>query len=107
MEFFEDASPFTEARGPKTAEWRRMLQEGVNSFHDAGLVHGDLRAPNILCDGNKVMLIDFDWGGKQGEVFYPQGKLDVELENERDVTNLKISFSDDRRVLYKTLSRIV
>ena len=27
MEFFEDASPFTEPRGPKTAEWKRMLQD--------------------------------------------------------------------------------
>ncbi|KAF8554451.1 hypothetical protein OG21DRAFT_1484651 [Imleria badia] len=107
MELFEDASPFTAARGPKTAEWKKELKKLVNSFHDVGLVHGDLRSPNILCDGNKVMLVDFDWGGKQGEVSYPKCKLNRELENERNMTNLKITFADDRRVLEKTLDRVV
>jgi tRNA A-37 threonylcarbamoyl transferase component Bud32 len=32
----------------------------MQSFHDEGLVHGDLREPNILCDGENVMSIDFD-----------------------------------------------
>ena len=45
-------------------EWTDELETLVKSFHKVDLVHGDLREPNILCNKNKVMLIDFDWGGK-------------------------------------------
>ncbi|KAI0251021.1 hypothetical protein BJV78DRAFT_1213821 [Lactifluus subvellereus] len=45
-------------------KWIDDLQTLMQSFHDNGLVHGDLRELNILCDGEKVMLIDFDWSSK-------------------------------------------
>jgi len=78
----------------------------VKSFHDAGFVHGDLREPNIMCDGEKekAMLIDFDWGGKVGEAYYPTAWLSPELTNGRhDDTNPKITKEDDIRVLGNTL----
>jgi len=43
---------------------KRLDGEHLSDFHDAGFVHGDLRDANIICDGDSVMLIDFDWGGK-------------------------------------------
>ena len=53
----------------------------MENFHLEGLVHGDLRDANILCKEEYVMLLDFDCGGKDGEVF-------------------------DRRVLGKTLAKL-
>ncbi|KZT09106.1 uncharacterized protein LAESUDRAFT_748334 [Laetiporus sulphureus 93-53] len=56
------------------SEWKAGLEGVVNQFHDAGMVHGDLRDVNLLIsDTNetKAIILDFDWGGKAGEVYYP------------------------------------
>jgi hypothetical protein len=48
------------------------LQRAVQILHDADFVHGDLREPNILVQkGGNVQIIDYDWCGKEGEVYYP------------------------------------
>jgi serine/threonine protein kinase len=48
------------------------LRTAIKTLHGSGLVHGDLREPNILVteDGD-VKIIDFDWSGKEGEAYYP------------------------------------
>ena len=55
------------------------LKESIGQFleqlHQSGWVRGDLRATNIMVkksglDGS-FLLIDFDWSGKNQEVFYP------------------------------------
>ncbi|KAI0255224.1 hypothetical protein BJV78DRAFT_1178424 [Lactifluus subvellereus] len=61
---------------------------------------------HILCDGEKVMLIDFDWGGKVGEVYYPSTRLCPELTDGRDGTDSKITKEDDMRVLQNTLKEL-
>ncbi|KDQ18500.1 hypothetical protein BOTBODRAFT_52492 [Botryobasidium botryosum FD-172 SS1] len=49
------------------AQARAILQR----LHEGGYVFGDFRPPNVMiCDG-KVQLIDFDWAGRKGSVFYP------------------------------------
>jgi len=50
---------------------RRFLEE----MHRDGWVHGDLRMTNVMVkkrgmDGS-FLFIDFDWGGKNQQVFYP------------------------------------
>jgi len=53
---------------------RQMVTDLVTSFHAQKFVHGDIRDSNLLVrsDGKLGMkLIDFDWGGKEGEVCYP------------------------------------
>ena len=51
------------------------LRRAVQLLHEDDLVFGDLREPNILVCGNgsdaSVMLVDFDWCGKEGEARYP------------------------------------
>ncbi|KAH0830118.1 hypothetical protein J3R83DRAFT_1456 [Lanmaoa asiatica] len=107
MEFVESAcqitqSPYVE----KHREWMKQLRELVQSFHDQNLVHGDLRGPNIICDGNRIMIIDFDWAGTMGEVSYPICQLNPDLTDGRDSLDRKITKADDLRVLDRTLKSV-
>ena len=87
--------------------WAEELKCLVDKIHSKGLVHGDLRDANILCKGDSLMLVDFDWGGKDGEVFYPTGNLNHELrEGRASNNNLRITKEDDRRVLGRTLAKL-
>ncbi|KAJ3514096.1 hypothetical protein NLJ89_g2575 [Agrocybe chaxingu] len=68
MEFLPD----TECLDATSAtRFEAELTELVNGFHQQGWVHGDLRDANIRCRGDEFWVIDFDWGGKDGEVKYP------------------------------------
>jgi Ser/Thr protein kinase RdoA (MazF antagonist) len=78
----------------------------MHNFHVEGLVHGDLWAANIFCEGDSMKLIDFDWGGKDGEVFYPTANLNDELRDGRVFNDLRIRKEDDRRVLRNTLAKL-
>ena len=53
---------------------RAPLRRAIDLLHKHELVFGDLRAPNILTtpDG-RVLLVEFDWCGKVGEMRYPIG----------------------------------
>ncbi len=75
-------------------------------FHKHDFVHGDLREPNILCDGDRVKLIDFDWGGKVDEAYHPSPQLCSELMDGRDAPDLKITKEDDIRVLGNTCKKL-
>ncbi|KAF5316485.1 hypothetical protein D9619_006107 [Psilocybe cf. subviscida] len=85
-----------------------LLVELVNGFHEKDLVHGDLRYVNILCEApsDKVWLVDFDWGGKAGEVAYPTWLLDGELVRGRESSDLIIRKEDDLRILRATLQAL-
>jgi len=65
--------------------WKKNIGELVKAFHKEGLVHGDLRLPNFIFTKrtpHKMMLVDFDWGGTAGEVFFPRGPLARELRQQ-------------------------
>ncbi|KAH9887338.1 hypothetical protein C8Q73DRAFT_713661 [Cubamyces lactineus] len=51
------------------------LQNAVKTLHANGFVFGDLRNPNVLEVEDGVMLIDFDWCGKEGTARYPSDIL--------------------------------
>ncbi|KAL6301273.1 hypothetical protein BKA93DRAFT_798376 [Sparassis latifolia] len=61
------------------------IKKAVCLLHDAGLVFGDLRPPNVMVvdqpeTGHKgVMLIDFDWCGDEGEARYPAVLNDTQI----------------------------
>ena len=88
------------------ASWEEELQKLVQSFHDAGFVHGDLREPNILCDEDKLKLIDYDWGGVVGEARYPHARLCSELMDGRVGTDPRITKDNDKRVLLNTFEKL-
>ncbi|KAI8996267.1 hypothetical protein BD414DRAFT_575629 [Trametes punicea] len=51
---------------------RATLREAVALLHKRNLVFGDLRAPNVLLlRGGGLMLVDFDWCGREGAAKYP------------------------------------
>ena len=57
------------------------VRNAVNELHNASLVYGDLRRPNILIhktdDGERAMLVDFDWVGHHGQAHYPASLNDT------------------------------
>lgn len=88
--------------------WTHGLRNIVAAFHGEGLVHGDLRPLNHLRvkGSDRIVLLDFDWGGKLGEASYPHVRLNPQLAEHRDMSNLEITKEDDNRVLNKTLEYI-
>jgi hypothetical protein len=77
MEFASNYRQFAvfENKGSISTQLRPVVLDLVNSFHKQGLVHGDLRDTNFLVREEskalKIKLVDFDWGGKEGETKYP------------------------------------
>lgn len=61
MEFMESAVAIPQSlHAEKHREYVNKWRELVEAFRAKDLVHGDLRYPNIICDGNKVMLTGSD-----------------------------------------------
>jgi hypothetical protein len=108
MEFIEHCIPITHLSLLPTHcdRWIAELHGLMDAFHKQDFVHGDLQDANIICSGDSMMLIDFDWGGKDGEAVYPTLNLNDELLLGRVSKDLKITKEDDRRVLGNTLARI-
>ncbi|KAF5316411.1 hypothetical protein D9619_006304 [Psilocybe cf. subviscida] len=90
------------------AHFKTELTELVDGFHKEGFVHGDLRCANILSNksGDEVWLIDFDWGGRDGEVHYPIWNLNKDLQTGRLSKTLDISKKDDTRILHAALRQL-
>ena len=96
------SSPFL----AKHREWANQLNQLVQSFHAKGLVHRNFQNPNIICNKDRVMLLDFNRGGKEGEVSYPDIELNPNLTKRQERTDLKITKEDDIRILSKTLMNL-
>lgn len=63
-EGFKDLSTFELSNAAKSKEVIRELAWQVGNMHNKGLLHGDLRRPNILWNGNvtwpKIMFLDLE-----------------------------------------------
>ena len=53
------------------------------------------------------MLLDFDWGGEEGDAFYPTLNLNDELLEDRKSIGQRIAKDDDLRVLKNTLDQVM
>jgi serine/threonine protein kinase len=78
MQFMEDHTPFStfSRRSSVSSNLRAKFKRLVDSFQKKNFVHGDLRASNLLVHEDEngrlsMKLVDFDWGGSEGEVRYP------------------------------------
>ena len=79
MEKVDTEDPNNITTFPEAVEWKKNIEELVSGFHQKGFVHGDLRMANFVFTKSdkprRMILIDFDWGGKDGEVEFPHEKL--------------------------------
>ncbi|KAF9648216.1 hypothetical protein BDM02DRAFT_3115685 [Thelephora ganbajun] len=95
---------------PELETWKKEIRQLVKDFHQEGLVHGDLRLANfIFTEGEsprRMLLIDFDWGGKAGEVFFPPGQLVEDLKVQDDRLDRPITKEHDDRVLAGAFTRL-
>ena len=58
----------------KNVEQALMIVRSLKELHDAGFVHGDIRGLNVVFShDSSAQFIDYDFGGKRGEVNYPPG----------------------------------
>ena len=80
------------------------MDKMVAAIHGAGYVHGDLRPPNFVVDGKKLLLIDFDWGGKEGDATFPDIELQRIIRIDRNDT--MITKAHDDRVLAHTKAEL-
>jgi len=108
MEFVASAVPITKSTqvAIHCERWAKELLDLVQALHKIGFVHGDLRDANIICVGDIMMLIDFDWAGREGNAEYPHLRLNSALLNGRVSKDLKITKEDDMRVLMNTLKEL-
>ena len=72
MELVQGAAAWGEDSNAK-GDRNDQLVEAVRRLHAGGWVHGDLRQGNVLlaADSGRVVLVDFDWAGRDGEARYP------------------------------------
>jgi hypothetical protein len=81
------------------------LVQALVELHGLGVVHGDIRLANVVLEGKKAYLIDFDFAGRAGLAFYPPGLSSLEdggrhedIENaiqQRNVCELALQFEHD------------
>lgn len=85
-------------------KWLFNLCEALAQLHDVDLVHGDVSPGNIIVDGNRVVLTDFDTATAVGTKPLGRSASFCSLELERD---LPIEFSDDLYSLAATIFHVL
>ena len=78
----------------------------MESFHNEGLVHGDLHEPNMICSGENIVLLDLDWGGQAREALYPCASLNPELTDGQESIDQEIMKDNDIQILENTLKQL-
>jgi len=90
---------------------QQLIDSGVlQQAYEAGIksngnVHGDLHGGNVLVkqDGDriKVMFVDFDWCGKQGEAHYPSFMNHFDLSWHADARDGQVIMSEHDEYLLR------
>ncbi|KAG8899408.1 hypothetical protein FRB99_006753 [Tulasnella sp. 403] len=48
------------------------VETAIKHLHEADFVFGDLRPPNVVVDGERIGLVDFEWCSRDGVARYPE-----------------------------------
>ena len=106
MEYFSLATTMTDSPLFRKLEetWTQKMISIVKDIHDNSYVHGDLRLPNFIIDGERLLLVDFDWGGKGGKATFPNARLQPVLRSNRQ--EILITKDRDKQVLADTIEYI-
>jgi hypothetical protein len=89
-------------------QWKKDLTRLLEEFHGEGFVHGDLRYANLIVrrgEPERIILVDYDWGGKHGNVSFPSRHLHKEI-TEGELESLVITKEHDHRVLRATIAKL-
>jgi serine/threonine protein kinase len=73
------------------SEIANQIRTALKGFHQASIAYGDIRAPNILVNDNRVYLIDLSASLTPPHIKIPAQKL-KELQ-ERELRDLEIGFA--------------
>ena len=87
--------------------WKKNIGDLVRKFNEKGWVHGDLRPANFVFTKNppKMLLVDFDWGGKHDQVEFPDLPLNDELRVKNDqLCGRRITEQHDRDCLTRVFT---
>ncbi|TCD60180.1 hypothetical protein EIP91_010604, partial [Steccherinum ochraceum] len=75
MEYVEGPSADSSSSQPWRKNLYAQLKKILIRLHKRGYVYGDMRPPNVIVKNvkgkGKVVLLDFDWAGEVGKVYYP------------------------------------
>jgi serine/threonine protein kinase len=106
MEYFPSADRVLESEHLRDhgEKWLKGIDNVVKQFHAHGYVHGDLRPPNFIVNGDKLFLVDFDWGGKEEGATFPRKRLHPILRDGR--WDMRITKEHDKRVVEYTKRHI-
>lgn len=83
---------------------REKVREAIQKLHDAALVFGDLRTPNVMFPGDKAFLINFEWAGNAGEARYPRNlSRSVKWPEKAEELEMKPIFMDHDWFMFNQL----
>ena len=107
MEYLEGYEVLTESLFQKLNETEQSsvlesLVTAIKTLHAQGYVHGDIRLPNIMVkkqneklNGIDVKIVDFEFAGKSGAVYYPRLNRNIQwgIEDTKKSKNKKSYYS--------------
>lgn len=85
--------------------WLHDLCAGLGNLHRVGLVHGDVSPGNILVNGAKVTLIDYDLVTRRGEIAAGEGT--PPYRSPALAARRPVDFADDLFALAATVFHLV
>jgi hypothetical protein len=106
MEYFSSASSIVDSPLVYNLQdiWIQEMKTIVTELHNNGYVHGDLRLPNFIVDGKRLLLVEFDWGGECDKATFPDARLHPILRSNRQ--ERLITKGHDKKVLVDTIECI-
>ena len=115
MEYLEGYEVLTKSLFKKLSETEQSnvlesLLDAIKTLHAQGYVHGDLRLPNIMVkkqneieNGMDVKIVDFEFAGKSGAVYYPRLNRNIQwgIEDTKKESKKKKSYYSYKKITFE------